>query len=105
MNDISNAEPGSQVKLFADDTNLFIFCSSLGTVFINANNYVRLLNDWFRCNKLSINVAKTNYNQSVNQFICKSRLPVRQQSIELAAQDHKKLSYRLETGRQQRISL
>ena len=62
INDICNAVPGSQVKLFADDTNLFIFGCNLDTVFVNANRDVTLLNDWFRCNKLSLNVDKTNYS-------------------------------------------
>ena len=52
INDICNAVPGSQVKLFADDTNLFIFGCNLDTVFMNAKRDVTLLNDWFRCNKL-----------------------------------------------------
>ena len=62
VNDICNAVPGSHVKLFADDTNLFVFGSGLDKLFIDANNSLTLLNDWFRCNKLSLNVDKTNYS-------------------------------------------
>jgi hypothetical protein len=59
VNDIGNAVPGEKVKLFADDTNLFIFNENISIVNENANYCINLLNQWFINNKLSLNLTKT----------------------------------------------
>jgi hypothetical protein len=61
VNDIGNTVPNNMVKLFADDTNLFVFGNSCNLVGQNANFYVSELSKWFIANKLSLNITKTCY--------------------------------------------
>src|SRR3989442_10841022 len=59
MNYINNAVPGNDVKLFADDTNVFIYGSNLALIECEANKCLKNLESWFNSNKLSLNVEKT----------------------------------------------
>jgi len=52
----------SQLKLFADDTNLFIFGKSFLEDSIKTNKLLNNLNKWFVGNKLSLNIQKTCYS-------------------------------------------
>ena len=61
FNDIANAVPNEKVKLFADDTNLFIAGKTLSSINVTANKSVEELNEWFMSNKLSLNIDKTCY--------------------------------------------
>src|SRR5437867_3903443 len=61
MNDINNAVPNNDVKLFADDTNVFIYGSNLALIEYEANICLKNLESWFNVNKLSLNVEKTCY--------------------------------------------
>ena len=57
INDIRNAVPHQAVKLFADDTNLFVFGDSLADIENQASLCVHYaLNNWFVSNKLSLNL-------------------------------------------------
>ena len=47
------------IKLYADDTNLFIFNQDITTLSITANEYLSHLSQWFVANKLSLNLDKT----------------------------------------------
>jgi len=64
INDISRVLPGENVKLFADDTNLFI--SGIGICALNnkCNYCIETLNQWFIANRLHMNVDKTKYGIS-----------------------------------------
>ena len=62
INDIQNAVPEAKLKLFADDTNLFIFGETLTEICTKANILLGDLNRWFVANKLSLNVLKTCYS-------------------------------------------
>ena len=71
VNDIGNAVPDQKVKLFADDTNLFIFGNGLQDLEMKSVNSITALNNWFLSNKLTLNLSKTCYmtfchNQSTN---------------------------------------
>jgi len=46
------------IKLFADDTNLFIFGNNIMSVQNEAVHSITALNNWFICNKLSLNLSK-----------------------------------------------
>ena len=61
MNDISNAAPDNDIKLFADDTNVFIYGPNLALIEYEANNCLKKLESWFNANKLSLNIDKTYY--------------------------------------------
>lgn len=61
INDLGNVSDIFELILFADDTNLF--CShkdffSLGNII---NGEIEKLSEWFKANKLSINIKKSNY--------------------------------------------
>jgi len=47
--------------LFADDTNAFLNDKSITDLFCRANSELQLISLWFRTNKLSLNLTKTNY--------------------------------------------
>ena len=53
--------PSEKVKLFADDTNLFISCTDLSLLNYKPNSAIDVLNKWFIANKLSLNLTKTCY--------------------------------------------
>jgi len=54
VNDIANASPNSNIKLFADDTNVFVYGKCLSETNLKAENVVNELNEWFTANKLSL---------------------------------------------------
>src|SRR6218665_2001628 len=60
INDLPNACHWLKIILLADDTNLFSHESVLELVCI-VNQELKLLEDWFRANRLSLNIDKTNY--------------------------------------------
>jgi len=62
VNDIYNAIPYVKLKLFADDTNLFLYDKNLVTLFNSANENLKRLHKWFVANKLSLNVTKICYS-------------------------------------------
>jgi hypothetical protein len=59
VNDVGNAVPDANVKLFVDDTNLFIVDPDVVTLNKKANCFIDQLQQWFIANKLSINITKT----------------------------------------------
>ena len=46
----------------ADDTNLFISNSNMGNLFETMNEELRKVANWFKANKLSLNISKTKYS-------------------------------------------
>ena len=61
INDIENALTNSHIKLFADDSNLFIINKNLKELYLMANTELTKLSRWIIANKLYINYEKTNY--------------------------------------------
>ena len=59
VNDISAVIENNKLKLFADDTNLFVFGKTYEELEIKANECLTKMNSWFLVNKLSLNVGKT----------------------------------------------
>ena len=62
VNDIQNCAPDSCIKLFAEDTNIFVTGKSLEETINKANNSLLLLSNWFAANKLSLSIDKTSYS-------------------------------------------
>ena len=60
VNDISCVLPGENIKLFADDTNLFISGVDVNTLNQKCNYCIDTLNQWLIVNRLHVNVDKTN---------------------------------------------
>lgn len=61
INDLHNASSLVNLILFADDTNLFYSHINIKTLFETVNLELDLINEWFKANKLSLNVKKTKY--------------------------------------------
>ena len=61
INDIHNASNILEMVLFADDTNVFYSHNDSSYLTNIMNTELRKLSDWFKANKLSINVAKSKY--------------------------------------------
>ena len=47
--------------MLADDTNLFYSHEDIRTLFYTVNTELVKVNHWFKANKLSLNLKKTNY--------------------------------------------
>ena len=82
-NDLPNALTFSKCILFADDTTLFYSTKNLHTLY---NNIALDLNDrseWFKANKLSLNVSKTNYitMQNTNEISINHTLKIGDETI------------------------
>jgi len=59
MNGIQYAVPNAKIRLFADDTNLFLHNSDFVNLSGTANISMSQLSEWFIANRLSLNVKKT----------------------------------------------
>ena len=70
INDICNVSTLFKYVLFADDTKLLY---EHETLYMNVNNELSKLNEWFSINKLSLNVKKTNVmvfgNKHINEAL------------------------------------
>ena len=62
VNDIVNAENEIKIRLFADDTALFIQGKDIHLIFNKMKNCMIKLTDWFSCNRLTLNLTKTCYS-------------------------------------------
>ena len=61
INDIPNCLKHSKAIVFADDKTIFTSCNNMNTLYNNMNGDLANLINWFKANKLSLNIAKTNY--------------------------------------------
>ena len=61
INDICHLSNLYDLVLFADDTNLFFSHNDIQTLTHIINSEMLALSDWFKANKLSLNVKKSNY--------------------------------------------
>ena len=60
-NDLPDCIENATTILFADDTTIYESASDINYLYRSMNSNLSRLTDWFRGNKLSLNVAKTNY--------------------------------------------
>ena len=61
VNDLNKASDVLDPIMFADDTNFFYSHQDIKTLFETLNCEVEQICKWFRANKLSLNVKKTNH--------------------------------------------
>lgn len=61
INDLPNSDKDILFKLFADDTNLFIFDSNYKKLELKTNTSLKRVDAWFLANKLRINIEKTSF--------------------------------------------
>jgi len=62
VNDIANVLETNQIRLFADDTNLFISGNDCTVLQQRAQYSLELLQEWFTTNHLTLNITKTCYS-------------------------------------------
>ena len=63
VNDLCNAS-NILDPIFADDTNLFFSHQNISTLFLTVNNELHKIGEWFKANRLSLNIKKTKYTFS-----------------------------------------
>ena len=74
INDLSTVPKSCLSVLFADDTNVFVTGKHTEEMSAELNEDLQKNCEWLRCNKLSLNVLKTNYmiftskNKTVNDL-------------------------------------
>src|SRR5688572_17787969 len=61
VNDVSNTSSLLHFIMFADDTNVFMSNKSIEVLVNTMNAELKLVGEWFKANKLSLNLAKTNF--------------------------------------------
>ena len=61
VNDMVRASKDLELVLFADDTNIFAKSKEPEELFRKVNTGLNELSKWFRCNKLTLNLKKTEY--------------------------------------------
>ena len=62
INDLSTVSDTSLPFMFADDTTFFLYmCNNLNTLTNNINTELIKIDEWLKCNKLSVNIKKTHY--------------------------------------------
>ena len=62
VNDIVNAVDGKMIRLFADDTAMFVQGNDVGLVYNNMKKGLIQLKEWFSCKRLTLNLAKACYS-------------------------------------------
>ena len=58
VNDLHKVTKYLDPIMFADDTNLFVSLESIKTLFQIVNSKLKLVNEWFLANTLSLNAKK-----------------------------------------------
>ena len=61
INDLNNVSTLVELILFADDTNLFMSHKDPVYLAASLNSELNKLSTWFKANKLSLNLKKTNF--------------------------------------------
>ena len=61
INDLPSCLSNSKCILFADDTTIYCHSHSTNDLFNKIQKYLDIVDDWFKANKLSLNVNKTKF--------------------------------------------
>lgn len=61
INDIVNVSRDVDLLLFADDTNVFLYDADINQLSIRANKALLDISNWFKLNRLSVNIKKCNF--------------------------------------------
>ena len=82
VNDMQHAVPLLDVIMFADDTNLFISGSDYKPLFVKMNQQLKLIDDWFAANKLSVNTGKTKFTLFCSKLV-EENLPLKLPDLQI----------------------
>ena len=72
INDLNEASNTLNSIMFADDTNLFYSHKNIENLFFTMNNELVKINEWFKANKLSLNIKKTKFTLFHKKSLTKS---------------------------------
>ena len=61
INDLPNCCPLGNVRIFADDTNIFFHANNIQEIINTGENIMLELNSWFSNNNLSLNIDKSSF--------------------------------------------
>ena len=61
INDLQNSITNSDLRLFADDTAVFLYGDDPETVTADANNEMKNIVQWYYANKLKLSLNKSNF--------------------------------------------
>lgn len=61
VNDIKNVVPDESLRLFADDTNVFVHDKNCTNIVLKAQSTLSSLKKWFDANRLTLHLGKTNF--------------------------------------------
>ena len=61
VNYLPNASSVLDPKMYVDNTNLLSSNNDIETLFSTVNTEFEKISEWFKANKLSMNIKKTNY--------------------------------------------
>ena len=61
VNELLNTSSLLTFHLFADDTNLYFSSKNLSHLEANLNNELKSVAEWMKCNRLALNISKTNF--------------------------------------------
>ena len=75
VNDMSNCVGEDGLRIFADDTNVFVSGNSIETITLEVETKLRKLDQWFQANHLTLNIDKTMYTLFTNKKMCSIRNP------------------------------
>ncbi len=92
VNDIPVSSKHFSFVLFADDTNIFLSDPNLDTLINTFNTELEKVSNWFKSNKLSLNVSKTNYIffNSKNKNHTKTKIKIKIDNTEIHPVDDTK---------------
>lgn len=62
VNDIKIVVPNESLRLFADDTNVFVHDSNCTILVHKAHSVLKQLKTWFDANRLTLHLGKTNFS-------------------------------------------
>ena len=82
VNDLNKASDVLDSIMFADDTNLFYSHQNIKNVFGKVNCELQKICEWFRANKLFLNVTKTNYTL-FQKNSTKDKLPLKTPELKI----------------------
>ena len=80
INDIINVADANNIRLYADDTRIFLHNRNINNLVGHARTYLRKLFKWFTCNKLTVNGNKPYFTVFHTK---KKDVPEELQSIEI----------------------
>ena len=90
INDVQNAVPDISLRLFADDTSIFLHHSTCANLIEEAKTIIIKLSNWFDSNKLTLHLGKTNYTifhcKKQNKSCCSESFMVN--GIEISKTSH-----------------